>query len=98
MKTLLLTILLSLMLGGPSSVKAYSKLENDIIYYIIVDRFVDGDSRNNIPNFAFPLNEQIEEKFPKYANYAKRNRYWLPRMFDETKTKFQHYYLVCLYI
>ena len=32
---------------------AFENNGNDILYYIMVDRFEDGDPNNNIPNFAF---------------------------------------------
>ena len=56
-------------------------LENDILYYITVDRFVDGDPGNNIPNYAFPLDSELEELS---LAYNQTNRAVLPYMYDPT--------------
>jgi len=35
---------------------------NEVLYYIVVDRFFDGNKDNNIPKWAFPLPEKIGMK------------------------------------
>ena len=45
-------------------------LGNDVIYSIMVDRFYSGNEDNDVPNFAFPGDDEI----------ARDNRYWLSRM------------------
>jgi glycosidase len=46
-------------------------LQDEIIYFVMVDRFSDGSPENNIPLWAFPGDSE----------YAKNNRYWLPKMY-----------------
>lgn len=38
-----------------STTKAKGNLGNDVLYYIAVDRFFDGNPDNNIPDYAFPI-------------------------------------------
>lgn len=72
-------------------------LENDILYYILVDRFQDGDSGNNIPEYAFDnksekLADQLKNKikytdayFQKYNSHLKSKNKSDPRqMVQET--------------
>ena len=53
------TLLLALtLLGNPAlaveePISVPGNLKNDVLYYIVVDRFFDGETENNIPNFAF---------------------------------------------
>ena len=37
-------------------------LENDVLYYIVVDRFLDGNPKNNIPEYAFNEETSDSEK------------------------------------
>jgi glycosidase len=80
---LMATILGSLLSISPLEARDQKNtLGNEILYYIIVDRFYDGNTENNIPNWAYPSADE----------YSKRNRYWLKKMFDENQEKFQHYW------
>jgi glycosidase len=59
-----------------------TELGNEILYYVIVDRFFDANPDNNIPDWAFPLSESedFKQSHPGHYAYSKRNRYWLPKM------------------
>lgn len=50
-------------------------LKNEVLYYIVIDRFVDGDPENNIPEFAFP-------EAGENAIYNQTNRLLLNYMYD----------------
>ncbi len=56
-------------------------LGNEVLYYIIVDRFFDGDKGNNIPTYAFPISEAqpAEERA-----YNEMNRLLLEHSYDPT--------------
>jgi len=56
-------------------------LENDVLYYIVVDRFQDGDSSNNLPEYAFPLTPDLS---PKQRAYNAMNRLLLRHGYDPT--------------
>ena len=58
-------------------------LGNEVLYYIVVDRFLDGDEGNNIPEFAFPegINQGVNENS---ALYNQMNRVLLNYMYDPT--------------
>ncbi|WP_017713222.1 alpha-amylase family glycosyl hydrolase [Prochlorothrix hollandica] len=55
-------------------------LGNDVLYYIVVDRFLDGETDNNIPDFAFtgstPDLDSAGER------YNQMNRLLLRHMYD----------------
>lgn len=55
-------------------------LGNDVLYYIVVDRFLDGNSDNNIPDFAFESTETAEDTAD--ARYNAMNRLLLQHMYD----------------
>ncbi|MEO0948035.1 MAG: alpha-amylase family glycosyl hydrolase [Cyanobacteria bacterium J06641_5] len=57
-------------------------LENDILYYIVVDRFLDGELDNNIPDYAFPSNTGLN-LFQEAYNQA--NRSIAEASFDPTR-------------
>lgn len=54
-------------------------LANDVLYYIQVDRFADGDPHNNIPLEAFPVDEGLPEST---QHYNEANRVLLPYLYD----------------
>ncbi len=45
---------------------AKGNLRNEVLYYITVDRFYDGDQRNNVPDFAFPTSVNQDRKQQVY--------------------------------
>lgn len=55
---------------------------NDVVYYIVVDRFIDGEPGNNVPLFAFPDEPHLSE-----VERAERamNRQVLPMTYDSTR-------------
>lgn len=57
--------------------------DNDVVYYVLVDRFFDGDPANNVPTFAFPDNpiDSKEERLRKELNRA-----LLPMIYDPTRS------------
>ena len=50
---------------------------NDVIYYIVVDRFFDGESGNNVPEFAFA--DDSDDSRPERL-YKAMNRLMLNHM------------------
>jgi glycosidase len=56
-------------------------LKNDVLYYIQVDRFVDGDPTNNIPLDAFARDNSASESV---QNHREANRVLLPYLYDPT--------------
>ncbi len=68
-------------------------LDNDIIYYIMIDRFYDSNYQNNVPNWAYPLDFQSKSKDPESAAANNDQRFWANQMVDWSKEKkFQHYW------
>ena len=59
-------------------------LGNDVLYYVTIDRFFDGNPANNIPDFAFPSSPET----PKEQAYAEANRSLLPYLYDPTHQYF----------
>ncbi len=59
--------------------KAKGNLENEVLYYIAVDRFADGDLANNIPDFAFPIDAEID---PTQRAYHQANRSIIQYSYD----------------
>ncbi len=55
-------------------------LENDVLYYIVVDRFNDADPRNNVPDYAF----EEESSNPKKQVYNEMNQLLLRHTYDPT--------------
>ncbi|NJK61607.1 MAG: cyclomaltodextrin glucanotransferase [Synechococcaceae cyanobacterium SM2_3_1] len=68
---------------GPESPQDPGKgnLDNDVLYYIIVDRFYDADPTNNVPTYAFPLDQDLSRQ--DYA-YNELNQLLLQQSFDPT--------------
>ena len=64
--------------------KAKGNLENDVFYYIFVDRFFDGDPENNIPEFAFTSPPELKDK--NKCNYNEINKLLLRHTYDPTHT------------
>lgn len=62
---------------------AKGNLENDVLYYITVDRFYDGDERNNVPTFAFPKISSFDRSSdPKQRAYNQVNRSLIRHAYD----------------
>ncbi len=57
--------------------------DNDVVYYIMVDRFFDGNPANNVPTFAFPGNPKDPQE-RRLRNEL--NRALLPMIFDPTRS------------
>jgi glycosidase len=74
-------ITLSFFPGAAWAEASKGNLGNDILYYVVVDRFADGESGNNIPNYAFPLSENLSE--PEKA-YRELNQLLLRHSYDPT--------------
>lgn len=78
----LLVVLISFLAGG-SSVHAKEtsrgNLGNDVLYYIAVDRFFDGDKQNNIPKISFPMSSDLD---PSQQAYNRINQLLLEHTFD----------------
>ncbi len=51
--------------------KTRGNLGNEVLYYIVVDRFFDGEPRNNIPEFAFNNSEGINSEERLYNDMNK---------------------------
>ncbi|MGK7874222.1 MAG: alpha-amylase family glycosyl hydrolase [Xenococcaceae cyanobacterium] len=64
-----------------SSPRSRGNLDNEVLYYIVVDRFFDADPDNNIPDYAFPLTPDLD-RYQRAYNEA--NRLLLPHSFDPT--------------
>ena len=60
--------------------KSIGNLENDVLYYIVVDRFLDADSKNNVPSFAFEEETSDSEK----QVYNRMNQLLLRHTYDPT--------------
>jgi glycosidase len=55
-------------------------LENEVLYYIVVDRFDDADPRNNVPEFAF----EEDTSDPEERVYNEMNQLLLRHSYDPT--------------
>lgn len=66
-----LTIFLLLLSNILLAFQRENPLKNDIMYFVFIDRFNDGNKDNNVPKWAFPGN----------SKEAKKNRYWLDKMY-----------------
>lgn len=56
-------------------------LGNDVLYYIVVDRFFDANADNNVPDYAFPVGEDVDRKVRAYNDM---NRLLLRHGYDPT--------------
>ncbi|MEM1059311.1 MAG: alpha-amylase family glycosyl hydrolase [Verrucomicrobiota bacterium] len=61
---------------------------NDVVYYLMIDRFRDGDPRNNVPHWAFL---DRPDATPEEARHRALNRALLPLMYDPTGRMLGHY-------
>ena len=61
---------------------SYNRVEKEVVYSLILDRFYDGDINNNIPYYAFTNN----------TKYDQWNKKVLPLIFDSKKTKWNKYW------
>lgn len=69
--------------AGPSDYpSARGNLGNDILYYIVVDRFFDGESGNNIPLYAFPYEDGMSNRELAYQDV---NRFLSQHSYDPTQ-------------
>ncbi|MEO0947595.1 MAG: alpha-amylase family glycosyl hydrolase [Cyanobacteria bacterium J06641_5] len=70
---------LALMLwaGSAAPASARSNLDNDVLYYITVDRFFDGEPGNDRPRFAF-------ESASQSPSYQRANRLLVEQAYDPT--------------
>jgi glycosidase len=68
--------------NASSQRKTQGNLGNDVLYYVFVDTFKDGEPGNNIPDFAFPVDDSTLT--PQKQLYNQANRLLLPMMFDPT--------------
>lgn len=55
---------------------------NEVLYYILVDRFCDGDKGNDIPDFAFPVDLSMT---PEQRRHNKIVRSLLPMIHDPSQ-------------
>ena len=73
--------------GLNGGVEGRGHLKNDVLYYIQVDRFVDGDPSNNIPLDAFVMDNaksQFISKSKSIQRERESNRVLLPYLYDPT--------------
>ncbi len=84
---LALTLLVTPALAEPAMVPG--NLNNDVLYYIVVDRFFDGETENNIPNFAFTdaPGEGREQHL-----YNEMNKLLLRHTYDPTRSYMAMYW------
>lgn len=73
--------------GSPGTLRAdefppaRGNLGNDVLYYIVVDRFYDGEPDNNVPDFAFPFDVWLPDETLAYHDM---NRFLLRHEYDPT--------------
>ncbi|MGK7877179.1 MAG: alpha-amylase family glycosyl hydrolase [Xenococcaceae cyanobacterium] len=70
--------------------KTRGNLENDVLYYIVVDRFLDAEPENNIPGFAFADAPSLED--PEKHLYNEMNKLLLRHTYDPTHTYMAMYW------
>ncbi|MFZ9738896.1 MAG: alpha-amylase family glycosyl hydrolase [Prochlorotrichaceae cyanobacterium] len=92
LRSLLLSLIISLLIifNPPSIATAEAEvlptagnLGNEVLYYIVVDRFLDGDPQNDIPEFAFP-----DSPDPDTNLYNQMNRVLIDHTYDPS-----HHYM-----
>ena len=74
---LALAVALLLWWGSAAPAIARSNLANDVLYYITVDRFFDGEPGNDRPRFAF-------ESANQSPSYQRANRLLVEQAYDPT--------------
>ena len=62
--------------------KVRGNLDNDVLYYIVVDRFFDGEPANNIPEFAFDTPPELLGT--EHHQYNEMNKLLLHHIYDPT--------------
>ena len=64
--------------------------DDDVMYFIMVDRFYDANKENNVPLYAYPVPEHYEKVTPLNApvEYQEnlKSRYWAKKVFSEDKS------------
>ena len=60
---------------------ARGNLENDVLYYIVVDRFFDGEPENNVPLYDFPYRDGMDSHELAYQDM---NRFLSEHSYDPT--------------
>ncbi len=65
----------------PALAHTRGNLGNDVLYYIVVDRFFDAEPRNNVPEFAF---SETSEDSSSETLYKAMNRLMLNHTYDPT--------------
>ncbi len=82
LKSLFLPLFLILFLSAGPTTTAQANLNDQVIYSLILDRFLDGDSSNNIPAYAYKKNN----------DYDKWNKKILGKIYDPTKKSWNKYW------
>lgn len=65
----------------PATSPGPGNLGNDVLYYIVIDRFLDAEPRNNIPDFAFSA---APDDTPQTRMYKAMNKLLLQHTYDPT--------------
>lgn len=81
----LLVALLAWQVGSADVVaqgKGKGGLENDVLYYVVIDRFYDGTRDNNIPDYAFPVEGTMDEAT---RHYNQLNRTLIRSSYDPSR-------------
>lgn len=86
---LALTLLGNPALAVEEPISVPGNLKNDVLYYIVVDRFFDGETENNIPNFAFT--DVLEESKQQHL-YNEMNKLLLRHTYDPTHSYMAMYW------
>ena len=79
---LLLCLLSPPALAESSFPSARGNLGNDVLYYIVVDRFFDAEPGNNVPDFAFAASPDDQ---PSEQLYKAMNRLMLSHTYDPSR-------------
>jgi glycosidase len=78
--SLVLALVFTLVQAPPAWANpAKGNLDNDVLYYIAVDRFFDGQPNNNIPEFTFPADDTLT---PEQQAYNQVNRTLVQYAYD----------------
>ncbi len=73
----------------PARTPVPGNLENDVLYYIVVDRFFDGEPENNVPNFAFIDKPEGDRE---QHLYKEMNKLLLRHTYDPTRSYMAMYW------